>query len=149
MKDKDIVVLIGDLFAAQRLAVLATDRSGKAYATLVGFVAAEDLKTLFFATTRSTRKYKALTANPEVAMLIDSRSNRAQDFRDAVAVTATGVAGEIDKGENPSVLEAYVAKHPHLEDFVASPTCAFIQVRVRAYHVVTRFQHVMTLNMEP
>lgn len=149
MKDNDIMALIRDLFAAQRLAVLATDRSGKAYATLVGFVAGEDLKTLFFATTRSTRKYKALTTNPEVAMLIDSRSNRVQDFRDAVAVTATGVADEIAKTENPLLLKAYIARHPHLEDFVSSPTCALIQVRVRAYHVVTRFQQVMTLNMEP
>jgi nitroimidazol reductase NimA-like FMN-containing flavoprotein (pyridoxamine 5'-phosphate oxidase superfamily) len=149
VKDKDIRTLIRDLFAAQRLAVLATDRNGEAYATLVGFVAGEDLKTLFFATTRSTRKYKALTANPRVAMLIDSRSNRAQDFRDAVAVTATGVADEIAKTENPLLLKAYIARHPHLEDFVSSPTCAFIRVRVQTYHVVTRFQHVMTLDMQP
>jgi nitroimidazol reductase NimA-like FMN-containing flavoprotein (pyridoxamine 5'-phosphate oxidase superfamily) len=148
MNEEDLRSLLRDLFTEQRLAVLATDRDQVPYATLVGFLAADDLRTLYFATTRSTRKYAALRANPKVAMLIDNRSNRVQDFREAAAVTVVGEAEEVDKGGSPQILRAYLAKHPHLEDFVSAPTCAFVQVTVRTYHVVTRFQQVMTLHME-
>ena len=78
-----------DLFASQYLAVLSTHGDGQPYASLVAFVASNDLKALYFATARSTRKFANLTAHPPVAMLIDSRTNRAADFHEAAAATAT------------------------------------------------------------
>lgn len=146
--DKDeIKEVLRDLFTQQALAVLATQASHGPYTTLVGFAATQDLKYIFFVTSRSTRKYAALKSNPEISMLIDSRTNQASDFRDAVAVTALGRAHEIDKEANKDIVALYLAKHPHLEDFVSSPTCAVIRLEVRKYTVVTRFQHVMTLDL--
>jgi uncharacterized protein YhbP (UPF0306 family) len=139
--------LLADLFNQQSLAVLATSASKGPYTTLVGFVASKDLKRIYFATTRSTRKYAALTSHPEVSMLIDSRSNSTADFRDAVAVTALGEAREIDKQDHTGIVGHYLAKHPHLSDFISSPTCALIQVTVDSYIVVTRFQQVVTLDL--
>jgi nitroimidazol reductase NimA-like FMN-containing flavoprotein (pyridoxamine 5'-phosphate oxidase superfamily) len=139
--------LLRDLFSRQALAVLATQASHGPYTTLVGFVASDDLGSIYFVTGRSTRKYAALKANPRVSMLIDSRTNRAADFRDAAAVTALGAAREIDKEESPDIVDAYIEKHPHLEDFVKSPTCALIRIDVEQYVIVTRFQKVMTLDL--
>ena len=148
MKRKEIKALLSDLFTRQSLAVLATQAPHGPYTTLVGFVAAEDLRHIYFVTSRSTRKYAALKANPRVSMLIDSRTNRTSDFRDAVAVTSLGEARETDKEGAKRTVDRYIAKHPHLEDFVMSPSCALIQVEVEKYIVVTRFQQVMTLDME-
>jgi nitroimidazol reductase NimA-like FMN-containing flavoprotein (pyridoxamine 5'-phosphate oxidase superfamily) len=147
MDKKEIKALLSDLFARQALAVLATQASHGPYATLVGFTATQDLRHIFFVTSRSTRKYAALESNPEVSMLIDSRTNQVSDFRDAVAVTALGKAHEIDKEENKDIVGLYLTRYPHLEDFVLSPTCALIRLEVVKYIVVTRFQHVMTLDL--
>jgi nitroimidazol reductase NimA-like FMN-containing flavoprotein (pyridoxamine 5'-phosphate oxidase superfamily) len=143
----EIEALLRDLFTRQALAVLATLASHGPYTTLVGFVAVHDLSRIFFVTSRSTRKYAALKAMPRVSMLIDSRTNQASDFRDAVAVTALGEAREVDKEEHEDIVGLYLAKHPHLRDFVSSPTCALIQLEVEKYIVVTRFQKVMTLDL--
>ena len=86
---------IQSLFLSRRLAVLATQREEKPYASLVAFAATDDLKTIIFATTRSTRKFGYLSSNPAVALLIDDRTNEASDFRNAMAVTATGKAKEV------------------------------------------------------
>jgi nitroimidazol reductase NimA-like FMN-containing flavoprotein (pyridoxamine 5'-phosphate oxidase superfamily) len=147
MDDARLEDLVCDLLKDQNLAVLSTDLKGRPYASLVGFLAGEGLKHLFFVTTRATRKYDALTSNPRVAMLIDNRSNSFQDFREAMAVTAVGKAREIAKDENRGVVEAYVEKHPHLADFISSPTSALISVEVNTYLVVTRFQQVMELHL--
>jgi general stress protein 26 len=136
------------LFTEQGLAVLATQASNGPYTTLVGFVASEDLQHIFFVTSRSTRKYAWLKSNPRVSMLIDSRANQASDFRDAVAVTALGAVQEIDKEKNPDSVALYLGKHPHLEDFLLSPTCALIRLRVEKYILVTRFQQVTTICLE-
>jgi hypothetical protein len=45
---------------SQKLAVLATQRDGRPYGSLVAFAATDDMKNLLFATTRATRKYANL-----------------------------------------------------------------------------------------
>lgn len=148
MEKNEIRELLGDLFTRQSLAVLATQAPHGPYTTLVGFFATEDLRRIYFVTSRSTRKYAALKSNPRVSMLIDSRTNRTSDFRDAVAVTALGEAREADKDGEKHTVDLYIAKHPHLEDFVMSPTCALIRVEVEKYIIVTRFQQVTTLDLQ-
>jgi nitroimidazol reductase NimA-like FMN-containing flavoprotein (pyridoxamine 5'-phosphate oxidase superfamily) len=135
------------LFDSQRLAVLSTQYDGQPYASLIAFSFSDDLKELFFATPRTTRKYTNLRADPRVAMLIDSRSNQEADIHQAIAVTAVGKAGEVSEEERPAVFEGYLARHPHLEDFAKSPSCALIRVAVTTFYVVSRFQKVMELHV--
>jgi nitroimidazol reductase NimA-like FMN-containing flavoprotein (pyridoxamine 5'-phosphate oxidase superfamily) len=135
------------LFASQKLAVLSTQDQGQPYASLIAFAASEDLKELFFATPRATRKFSYLQANPRVALLMDSRSNQDSDIHQAIAATAVGIAAEVPAAERAKVLSCYLAKHPHLEEFAASPSCALVCVTVATYYVVSRFQEVMELHV--
>ena len=137
------------LFTSQRLAVLATQSEGQPYTSLVAFAAGDDLKELFFATTRATRKYANLTADARVAMLIDNRSNQATDFRWAMAVTATGKAEELTGHEREEASKRYLAEHPHLEEFVSSPSCALLRVSVDRHYVASRFQKVIEVHVKP
>lgn len=143
MKEK-----VRELFETQKLAVLSTQREGQPYTTLVAFAASSDLENLYFATTRATRKYANLSADSRVAMLLDNRSNEVADFRWAMAVTAVGRAEEVGDQERDAVMDIYLSKHPHLRDFVKSPTCAMLRVRVRTYYVVNRFQEVREIHLK-
>jgi len=136
------------LFASQGLAVLSTHDHGQPYCSLVAFASTEALKNLVFATTRATRKYVNIDEDSRVSMLVDNRSNRVVDFHEAVAATATGHAREVLGPEKDGLLKVYLAKHPHLEDFVMSPTCALVRIEVARYYIVSRFQHVMVLGMK-
>ena len=150
--DKDLNKVKRDLrrlLSSQPLAVLATQNQGQPYASLVAFASSDDLKSLYFATTRSTRKYANLSGDSRVAMLVDNRSNKTSDFRWAMAATATGKAKEVDPGERENALDLYLAKHPHLRDFVRAPTCAFCEIRVQTFFVVTRFQNVVEVHIRP
>src|SRR5512136_3185486 len=93
------------LLQSQPLAVLATQNQGQPYASLIAFASSDDLKSLYFATTRSTRKYANLSSDSRVAVLVDNRSNKASDFRWAMAATATGQAREVGPAERESALE--------------------------------------------
>ena len=129
---KPIEEVLKALFEAQSFAVLATDDEGQPYVSLMAFTATVDLKSLIFATERGTRKHANLVRNPRTAALIDDRPGTASELGDAIAVTALGEVRESDREEHK---RAFLQRHPHLEAFVESPSCALVEMRVSAYLV--------------
>ena len=136
------------LFSSQKLAVLSTHRDGQPYASLVAFVASDDLRQIYFTTPNTTRKYANLMADSRVAFLIDNRLNEESDIHAAMAVTAMGSAREIDKAANNRFMTQYLDKHPYLESFIKSPTCSWIRVDIVSHYLVRRFQNVMELHLD-
>ena len=138
-----------ELFQSQNLAALSTHRDGQPYASLVAFYAADNLKHIYFVTPETTRKFANLTADSRVAVMVNSSTNQASDFHRAISVTAVGKATVVAASERESILEHYLAKHPYLEEFVRSPSCALVRVAVDSYYLVKNFQNVMELHLEP
>jgi nitroimidazol reductase NimA-like FMN-containing flavoprotein (pyridoxamine 5'-phosphate oxidase superfamily) len=134
--------IIQDLLGSQRLAVLSTQMFGRPYSNLIAFAATPDLEEILFATTRATRKFANLMAEPRVSLLVDNRSNQETDFGEASAVTVQGSAAEVLGPDREKYLRLYLKKHPYLEEFVTAPTCALIRVKVEKFILVTRFQEV-------
>ncbi|MGD9173987.1 MAG: pyridoxamine 5'-phosphate oxidase family protein [Desulfobacterales bacterium] len=137
-----------DLFESQRLAVVATQTGGQPYASLVAFVATDDLRHLFFVTAKTTRKFANLISNSRVAVLVNSSVNQESDFHDAISLTVTGIAEEMKGSERQDTLDLYLSKHPYLEDFARSPSCALIRVAARSYYMVQNFQSVMEFHID-
>jgi len=142
-----LVRQLKELFDSQYLGVLATSEHGQPYTSLVAFAATEDLKSIYFATGRSTRKFANLQSDPRVSMLIDNRSNRASDIAHAMAATVTGLAAELSGNDQAAARAHYLAKLPHMEEFVEAPSIALVQLSVARYYVVDRFQHVRELEI--
>lgn len=138
-----------ELFNTQNLAALSTHRDGQPYASLVAFHAADDLKYIYFVTPTTTRKFANLTADNRVAVMVNSSTNQAADFHRAISVTAVGQAQVVDSSDSQTILVQYLAKHPHLEEFVRSPSCALVRVAVESYYMVKNFQNVMELHLKP
>jgi len=137
------------LLAERHVGVLATQSGGQPYASLVAFVADDEMRHLLFATPRPTRKFANLEAEPRVAMLIDSRGNEPEDLHRAAGATAVGSARELTGEERARAAERFRARHPHMAEFVASPSTALICVSVDTRSVVRRFQTVTELHLCP
>ncbi|MFA5079619.1 MAG: pyridoxamine 5'-phosphate oxidase family protein [Dehalococcoidia bacterium] len=140
--------LLRELFRHQLFAAMATQQLTRPYNNLVAFATTDDLKNIIFATRRNTNKYSNLLNNNNVSMLIDNRTNRDSDFRNAVAVTAIGTAEEVKDHQIDQLRGLYLIKHHSLEKFVHSPDSALFKVRVKKYYVVRNFQEVMELKVE-
>jgi nitroimidazol reductase NimA-like FMN-containing flavoprotein (pyridoxamine 5'-phosphate oxidase superfamily) len=142
MKEK-LLEEIRSLLKSQRLAVLATSATGHPYTSLVAIAESDDLRQVFFASHRNTRKVANLQNDPHVALLLDNRSNQPDDFRKAAALTVLGTAEEVPAAEREQPAAIYLAKHPYLRDFVSSPGCLLYRIRVQRYSLVQRFQDVV------
>jgi nitroimidazol reductase NimA-like FMN-containing flavoprotein (pyridoxamine 5'-phosphate oxidase superfamily) len=147
-EDDRPTTVVRELLTSQLLGVLGTHSETGPYSSLVAFAATEDLHHLLFVTGRSTRKWANLTEDARASMLVDSRSNRPQDFADAAAVTALGVVEEVTDDEREEFTRVFLGRHPYLTEFSRSPSCVMLRLRVHRYMLVTRFQHVVELSIQ-
>lgn len=131
------------IFQDQPLAVLATSAGTAPYADLVAVAFSLDLRYLFFAASRTTRKWRNLSSNPRVSLLMDNRSNQRGDLDKTAAATIIGNAKDLIGVDREEGQNLYLARHGHLADFVAAPDCAFFQVSIERIYLVTHFQEVM------
>lgn len=138
-----IPAAITDLLTKQKLAVLATQIQGQPHTSLVAFAVGADGRELLFATSRSSRKFANLQADPRAALLIDSRTHQESDFHEARALSAMGRVIEVSANDLPSRLQIFLTKLPYLSDFVQSPSCALMSFQVQEYNLVSRFQKVI------
>jgi putative heme iron utilization protein len=147
-QDRSHMEILREMLESQLLGALGTHHDGEPYTSLVGFATTADLKHLLFATGRATRKHANLAADARASMLVDTRTNRPADFTEAAAATAVGVVEEVSDSELSDFDHIFLAKHPHLESFVHSPSCVRLRLRVSVYMVVTHFQHVIELHVD-
>jgi nitroimidazol reductase NimA-like FMN-containing flavoprotein (pyridoxamine 5'-phosphate oxidase superfamily) len=141
--------ILKELCTGQPLAVLATDAGSGPYASLVAIAVTPDLRQLYFATPRATRKWANLAGNHHVSLLIDNRSNLVTDFSRAAAATVIGTAGELSGADREHGLAIFLRRHPHLAEFTASPSCALFRVQLASIYLVTRFQNVTEFHFTP
>jgi hypothetical protein len=139
--------LIKKLLASQRFAVLATQFEGQPYSNLVALAEADNLRGLLFVTSRDTRKYSNTLASKKVAVLIDSRTNKASDLNNAVAITALGTIEEVGADNKGYLSGVYLSKHPQLKDFLHEPSNALMRISVTEYIVAT-FASIRHLHIE-
>lgn len=139
--------ILKTLLTTQSLAVVATVMRGRPYTSLVAFAASADLRRIAFCTTRATTKYRNLSEEPSVSVLIDSRTHCVEDFATGAAVTGIGKAAELPEAVAGETVERFLRKHPHLDAFVRSPSTAVCSVEVETYRLVTRFQHVVEMDV--
>ena len=138
---------IAGLLTAQKLGILATLGQAYPYQNIVAFAASGDLKSILFATRRSTSKYKNLKSKKRVAIFIDDRSNRETDFHDATGVSVLGAARELRGADRQKFMKLFLRKHPSLHDFLSAPDCALFAIRVQVYYAVLHFQDVVEVRM--
>lgn len=138
---------ITELFGRQYFAVLATRSGENIHTSLVAFAAAEDLKTIYICTPRATRKFYNINENPIVSLLVHNSTNQSTDIRQAMAVTVTGTAAEVDNSQLDLARGIYIAKHSHMTGFANAPNTAMLEIIVRRYDVVAHFQEVAILDI--
>lgn len=134
---------IRELVDSQLYGVLCVENSGQPYGALVAFAFSENLRHAVFATPIETRKHRSLSTNNRVALVVDSRAGNHANLMDVEAVTVTGIALYVERGDDFSHWAGLlIDRHAYLADFVRAPTCALYRIDVVRFLHVTRFQEV-------
>jgi len=127
---------IGDILKLTKFAVLATEDGGQPHASLIAITPFGDFRQLIFATYRNTRKYRNLSQNSKVAILIENGDVNMKELQESTVLTIIGHAEEIGLADNEKAYQAHLKRHPEMESFMLSSDCALILVSARSYQVV-------------
>ncbi len=133
------------LLNGQRFAALCTSEKGWPYVSLVALAADASLRKVYFATPQKTQKTANLQADSRVALLVDDRSNRAEDCQAGMAVTILGRAALLSGAARDDAVTLYLTKHPHLKSFAQSPDTVMVCVHVERCRLVEQFQKTTDL----
>jgi len=143
--DEKIKEKIDNLLENQRFAVIATQDKNSPYTNLVTFLASNDYKKIFFPTNKNTKKFENISSNSKISVLIDNRGNKAEDIKNAMALTAVGITTEIKDG---NIIKSFIKKHPYLLDFINSKDCVMMEIDIERYVLVDNFQNVSIINFK-
>ncbi len=123
--------------------VLCTQGQEQPYGSVIAYACTDDLTAAVFATTRATRKFHLLTESDRVALVVDNRGSFPGDLMKIEAITATGRARLLPPGpDRDRCAGLLIARHPHLRDFIQSPSSALFRIGITRYFHVVRFQEV-------
>lgn len=140
--------IIRDINSKELFGVLATSVNDVPYTNLIAFILQEDLKKLFFATPRDTKKFKNITINEKVSFHIQNTKNSLEDIGNAIGITITGKASECSKNKSEEAMTSYLLKHPQMKKFIYSLNTALISIDIERYDVVENFQNVTVLKVK-
>jgi nitroimidazol reductase NimA-like FMN-containing flavoprotein (pyridoxamine 5'-phosphate oxidase superfamily) len=124
-----------DLLCTHDMCVLATTADQRPHCSLMAYVCDDPVRRVYMVTFRDSVKFRNLSQNPAVSLLVDTRETHGKARRgETKAVTVSGVyeplADPVERAEAKSRL---LAAHPHLDVFLQSDDAEIIAVRLTSF----------------
>jgi nitroimidazol reductase NimA-like FMN-containing flavoprotein (pyridoxamine 5'-phosphate oxidase superfamily) len=119
----------------KNICVLATASDNRPHCSLMTYVTDDPCRKIYMVTLRETTKYRNLTRNPSVSILIDTREEHSGPLRpDAEALTVSGRFEEIeDRAELDAARRKLVKRHPQLRELVERPDAVIFAVKIASF----------------
>lgn len=119
-----------------KFCVLATASDNNPHCSLMAYAPGEDCRRIYMATRRSTVKYRNLTKNPAVSLLIDTRGDKQKEagVQGTMALTVGGVFAEVmDEAGRRKAREMLILRHPDLGVFLDHPETCVFAIEIRSF----------------
>jgi len=131
---KDIQTLI----QANKICVLATVSDGHPHCSLMSYATDDDCREIYMATHKETKKYRNLTANPSVSLLVDSRQDAgANPVTQTKALTISGtLQRNLDEKKIVAARERLFEKHAGLINIFNNADTEIIIVKIRSVQLL-------------
>lgn len=130
-----MIELMKKLAKEKDLCVLATVSGEQPHCSLMAYATDDDCSEIYMATHRGTRKFKNLTQNPFVSVLIDTREEHRGPHRpEAKAMTVSGAFARLEDGQKEAWARArLLGRHPHLKEFMDHPDAEVICIKIHSF----------------
>lgn len=129
---------IQEMIQANKMCVMATVSEGMPHCSLMTYVTDDNCREIYMATRRETKKYRNLTANPSVSLLVDSRLDaRVGPSAQTKALTISGTfQRNIDPKKMASVRTRLLEKHSELKKIFNNPDTEIIVVKIQSVQLL-------------
>jgi len=127
------------LATQKNICVLATVAGRKPHCSLMAYVTDENCTEMYMVTHKNTKKFKNLTENQFVSLLIDTREISPRSK--AKALTVAGECSVIeDEKKRQKVRAKLLAVHPHLSEFIDHSEAEILCIQIRSFLLLNGLQ---------
>ncbi len=139
-----------DIMRSQDMCVLATVSGNKPHCSLMAYSTDEECRTIYMITHKHTAKYRNLTANPFLSLLIDTRlMDRGENRQKGKAITVNGFFERIvDSEKRFQILAKFLERHVHLKEFAGHPDAEVLAVRIQSLQLLDGVTDAYFENLE-
>lgn len=136
-----MIEVMKNLAKEKDVCVLATASGEKPHCSLMAYTTNDECSEIYMATYRSSRKFKNLTENPSVSLLIDTREeHKGSQLSEARAMTVSGVFERLkDDKEKAMVRQRLLKRHPHLKIFLDDSDSEIIRIKIHSFLLLQGF----------
>ena len=123
-----------DLVKSRDICVLATVSGKTPHCSLMVYTTDDACREIYMVSHRETTKFKNITENPSVSLLIDTREEHSGPRRqEAKAITLDGFYKKIEDGKKEELVRSkLLERHPHLKSFMADSGTEILCIRIRS-----------------
>lgn len=123
-----------EIVRANGLCVLATVFEGIPHCSLMSYLADEEIGEIYLISSKQTRKYANLMTQPEVSLLIDTRSEGKSPI---LALTLRGRYHEIVDQEKKNALRArFLRRHPGVADLIQEEETDIFAIKISSWQLL-------------
>jgi nitroimidazol reductase NimA-like FMN-containing flavoprotein (pyridoxamine 5'-phosphate oxidase superfamily) len=117
------------------ICVLATVSQNKPHCSLMAYTTDDECREIYMVTNKLTKKYRNLTENPLVSLLIDTRDEDTGSARlKAKALTVEGAfEGIEDEARKDIIRNRLLERHPHLGTLALHPDAEVFSIKVLSF----------------
>jgi nitroimidazol reductase NimA-like FMN-containing flavoprotein (pyridoxamine 5'-phosphate oxidase superfamily) len=116
------------------ICVLATAFESKPHCSLMAYACDDTGSEIFMATKRDSKKYRNLSRNPSVSLLIDTRARDLTSHRfETKALTVAGRYEPLAADAAKTAVKRLREHHSHLKDFLEDPDVTVFVVKAESF----------------
>ncbi|MGM0453009.1 MAG: pyridoxamine 5'-phosphate oxidase family protein [Thermodesulfobacteriota bacterium] len=120
------------LVRQQRFGVLATTAGDRPHCSLMAYVPDAACSQIYMVTRAKSKKFRNLTQNPNVSLLVDTRGDNSGE--NVQALTIEGVCAAIgDESKARAAAEKLLATHPQIGEFLADADSQLLCMRIDSF----------------
>jgi len=137
-----------ELLRSKNTCVLATCAANVPHCSLMAYTVSDDVGEILLATHTGTRKFRNISDNPTVSLLIDAREEASRSA--AWALTVEGECtwtGDDDRAGHAR--SRLLAVHPRLEAFLAHPDAVILTVKITSFLLLRGLTDATYCRIEP
>ncbi|WP_045214784.1 pyridoxamine 5'-phosphate oxidase family protein [Desulfonatronovibrio magnus] len=114
------------------LAVLTTSTENQPHCSLMAFICDDKGHNIFMLTQKDSSKFRNISANPKVAVMIDTRT-QSPDRSSIKALTVKGTCSPAQSIDQDTLKEQLLKQHPQLQGLAAQRDAIILQIKAESF----------------
>ena len=143
-----MITTMRELLQSKNTCVLATCAANVPHCSLMAYAVSDDAGEILMATHTGTKKFRNISENATVSLLVDARENAPRS--QAWALTVEGECAWTGTGDRGDRARArLLAAHPHLEAFLSHQDAVILTVKIASFLLLRGLTDATYCRVEP